>query len=71
MSSIATGSWTAICVQAFTFDQPTANEANRNHQAQGVEKANRPAHLDNGVQLGDRSHDKQQKQDHLATLVSK
>jgi hypothetical protein len=55
---------------SFAFNQPTPDEANSNHEAQSVEKADGPAHLNDGVQLGDGSHDEQQEQDHVLTLVS-
>jgi hypothetical protein len=55
---------------SFAFHQPTPDETNSDHEAQCVEKADGPAHLNDGVQLGDRSHDEQQEQDHVLTLVS-
>ena len=55
----------------FAFDQPTTDEANSNHEAQCVEKADGPAHLNDGVQLGDGGHYEQQKQEKRKTAVSK
>ncbi len=56
--------------KTFALHEPAADDGDRDDDAEGVEEADGPAHLDDRVELGDRNDHEEHEQDHEVTLAT-